>query len=412
MLLIGISAKAQDSKKAFEKAVDYCNCKMTFAYLNQFTSSMPKDKAEKVSFDKIKEEFGNCEISSPINFLKLSELLNGNNFKYSNQKFSTVIDQLKSSYNESFTTEQAVNTIIDGIFKNQNLITISSKYSDVAKLNEPLKSDIAKILGNSFAANNTSTNDGVEEVSRQSGEKIMNYEAEILDLKRKIKENEPSPFLPNWLSIILIVVFSLLVYAILKLNLSRLDERIGRHREEIEGLKSRDFTQSQNFSQSNSISDYKKAIDRNITEINNAISKLQMEVGTLTMSMQQKSNQVVTSVSSTEKPQKFEILYAPIPNRDGSFNASKVTGTEDQSASFYKFTITDILSQKATFEFLNVERAIKDATSSPELILNPVCRIKNALNQNAKRIKTVKPGTVVKQNDKWIVDQPAEIEYE
>jgi predicted DNA-binding protein YlxM (UPF0122 family) len=100
------------------------------------------------------------------------------------------------------------------------------------------------------------------------------------------------------------------------------------------------------------------------------------------------------------------------PNNDGSFNTSKVTTTEDPSASFYKFTITDNLSQKATFEFLNVERAVRDATSSPELILNPVCRIKNALNQNARRIKTVKPGKVIKQNDKWIIDQQAEIEYE
>jgi hypothetical protein len=161
--------------------------------------------------------------------------------------------------------------------------------------------------------------------------------------------------------------------------------------------------------------DFKRSVERNISDLNSAINSLQSEFGRLLLKSQNQYNAQESNLiqkAQIEKAHKLEILYAPIPNRDGSFNSSNVTNTEDESSSFYKFTITDNLSQKATFEFLNVERAIKDATSSPELILNPVCRIKNALNQNAKRIKTVKHGTVTKQNEKWIVDKPAEIEYE
>jgi hypothetical protein len=121
---------------------------------------------------------------------------------------------------------------------------------------------------------------------------------------------------------------------------------------------------------------------------------------------------ISNSITEVEKLQRVEILFAPIPNKDGSFTATNVTNTENLSSSFYKFTITNNLNQNATFEFLNVERAVKQATSSPELILNPVCKIKNALNQNATKIKTVKLGLVVKENDKWRVVTPAEIEYE
>ena len=71
------------------------------------------------------------------------------------------------------------------------------------------------------------------------------------------------------------------------------------------------------------------------------------------------------------------------------------------------------LGQKAKFEFLgNDERAVKDATNAPERILRPACKINNALNQNAKIIKTISQGTVIKQNGKWIIDTLAEIQYE
>jgi hypothetical protein len=93
LILIHYSnVKAQDKSVMYSNAVDYANCKLTYAYLNQFTASLPADKSEKKSFDKIKTQFDNCEIGNSITYSKLSEIINNNNFKYSNHKFSAVID--------------------------------------------------------------------------------------------------------------------------------------------------------------------------------------------------------------------------------------------------------------------------------------------------------------------------------
>jgi hypothetical protein len=124
-----------------------------------------------------------------------------------------------------------------------------------------------------------------------------------------------------------------------------------------------------------------------------------------------------SEIKSTQRPnekqeKRREILFAPAPNSNGSFNASVVTPLENQSSSFFKFTLLDGFPQKAEFEFINNERAIKDALSSYELILKPVCKFNNALNQNAKKIITSKVGLVEKQNDKWLVKNKAEITYE
>ena len=97
ILITYSNAKAQDKSAMYSNAVDYANCKLTYTYLNQFTSSLPADKAEKKSFDYIKSQFGNGEIGNSISYSKLSEILNGNNFKYSNQKFSAVIDEIKKA---------------------------------------------------------------------------------------------------------------------------------------------------------------------------------------------------------------------------------------------------------------------------------------------------------------------------
>jgi hypothetical protein len=406
LLLLSFFANAQERKLAFEKAVDYCNCKTTYAYLHQFTSQLTDDKSEKSSFAKIKNDFNNCDINNPISYSKLSDLLNNNNFKSSNQKFSGVIEQIKTSYDESFTKEQMIDIILEGIYNNPSLSNALSKYSDIAKLKDPLKSDLNKLLA-SFSTNQNNLNVKVENQKLNDS-----YETRITHLERIIEENKQSPFSPNWLSIILIIAFSLTVYILHKLQLSNLEERMDRHRNEMENLKlNRSNNLNQPFPQTSNVSNnFIKNTERSISELNTAISKLQNELNSLT---NQQKPQIANSIPlQQQKSPKLEFLYAPIPSKDGTFNANSVQPMENQSSSFYKFTITEGDSIKATFEFLNVERAIKDATSSPELILNPVCKIKNALNQNAKKIRTIKPGIVIKQNDKWIVSEPAEIIYE
>ena len=198
--------------------------------------------------------------------------------------------------------------------------------------------------------------------------------------------------------------------------MTKLEHKVKRHREEFKELQqNRAFNNSNQSNNLNTYSkDFKNSVERNISDINIEITSLQRLYSELSEKLQSNSNNLssITIPDIQAEKQLVEILYAPIPNRDGSFSAANVTSIENQSSSFYKFTIVDNLSQRASFEFLNVERAIKDATSRPEMILNPVCKVRNALNQNSRRIKTIEPGIVIKQNDKWILDKSAVVEYE
>ena len=401
LILISGFAHAADKKDAFIKAIDYCNCRIANTYCKQYAEMKP-DSKEKKSYDLIKNSF-NCAIGSTKPFNDVCSMLSINRFETISKSCLTVFTKLSQTDVEHLGSNEAVAQIIDGIYNSAELKSIISQYSEVASLKVPLTKEITDYLSQSFGA--------VEGNGVQQPETELQKEAKRLE--SLIAENKTSPFAINWLSIILMAVFSAVVFFILKNKLAVLNKRSDRHRNELDSIDTK--MSGNNFPQptfqNSNFNDFKKSVERNISDLNSAITSLQSDVAKLDIKLQG-NFETPQPTPQGEKQQRIETLYAPIPNKDGSFTATNVTSIENQSSSFFKFTITDNLSQKATFEFLNVERAVKDATSSPELILNPVCRIKNALNQNAKRIRTVTPGVVVKHNDKWIVEKPAEIEYE
>jgi hypothetical protein len=411
LFLLNGFANAADKNYAFKNAVNYCNCRIAYEYCNQYSGMIPESD-EKKSFDKLQDIF-KCNFSHTLSYDSINNILNRNNFSSFSKKSSTVMSRILKTEVEALSTEEAVSRIISGIYESKEFKNILIQYSEVGSLKETLTRKVSEYLNQSFGEIESPVVDNSQNKVPLTETELQK---EIKRLENLITEYKTGPFSINWLSIILVAILSSAIYFILKLKLTAFEERLDRHRKEIDLIdtkKNDGFNKQSN--QNLNINEFKRSVERNISDLNLAINSLQSDVGRLSFKEQSQTDfqePYSNPTPQVEKQQRLEILFAPIPNRDGSFNASKVTSTEDQSASFYKFTITDNLSQKATFEFFNVERAIKDATSSPELILNPVCRIKNALNQNAKRIKTVKPGSVEKQNDKWIVYQLAEIEYE
>jgi hypothetical protein len=408
LILISGIAHAANKQDAYIKAINYCNCRIANTYCKQY-SEMNPNSPEKKSYDIITHIF-KCSFDQSLAIDSINRILKENNFSEFSKKSSAVFGRIEKEDIETLNAEDVISKIISGIYESAEFKDFLAKYSEVGSLRVPLTKELTEYLSKSFPPNVVAVKDGaIEDVGTPETE----LQKEVSRLERLIEENKTSSFSLNWLSIILIVVFSGLVFIILKIKLEKLEKRTDRHRNELDLIDTKKL--GNNFPQpkiqNSNFNDFKNSVERNIIDLNSAITSLQKDVRKLDMKLQGNS-ETSPSAPQVEKPQRIETLYAPIPNKDGSFTATNVTSIENQSSSFYKFTIIDNLSQKATFEFLNVERAIKDATSSPELILNPVCKIKNALNQNAKRIKTLKQGTVVKKDDKWIVDQQAEIEYE
>ncbi|MCW3105724.1 MAG: hypothetical protein JWQ09_230 [Segetibacter sp.] len=413
LILITFSnAKAQDKGAMYSNAVDYANCKLTYAYLNQFTTPLSAEKPEKKSFNNIRSQFNNCKIGNSIPYSKLSELLIANNFKTSNQKFSTVINEIKKSYSESYSKDEAVNKILEQIYSNPELKNAREKNSDIDKLKDQLASDISTYFGDSF--NKADINVPKSQTDGKGGIEI-NGESEISRLDKKIDNITPGIFSPNWLSII-ISVFLIIGFFFLLKKISDIKKSVDRHGDSARSNSnlSNNWIQETNSNLSiRELAEYKKSIESQMIGALSAISTLQKQVGQIENSLpKQQENSFNTSPSSIqqEKQQKNDFFYSSIPEKDGSFNESAITNSMNPTSSYYKFTIKD--SHTATFEFINDERAVKDATNSPELILYPVCKIKGSSSQGAKKIRTITHGTVVKRNDKWELGTKAEILYE
>ena len=117
-------------------------------------------------------------------------------------------------------------------------------------------------------------------------------------------------------------------------------------------LKSNGNTNQSNLRSTNN-NQFERTINRNISDMNDSISKLQNEVSILSQSSMAKSEIKSIQRPNEKQEKRREILFAPAPNSNGSFNASVVTPLENQSSSFFKFTLIDGFPQKAEFEFIN-----------------------------------------------------------
>lgn len=422
-LLLSSSVFAQQNE--FDKAIDYCNCKLTSAYLTRYTSAMPADKTEKKSFEEIKDKFGKCEVASSIEYSALSDLLNNNNFKYSNTNFSKIIEGVKSSYSDNLDKDAAVNKIISGIFENKTIDGAIKKYINADEIKPQLSKDIAAYFEGKFKSKEEVTNPRTDEGGKNTkNEELSNQIRD--EVNSRMEELKPNPWSINYLSLILLIVGLVITLIIFMVKSSRLENKLDAlqqsregQRKEINDMK-RTVDNISNSGGGKTVSNLKNnwqsEIEDKISETNKAVSRLDVSLSMLRGDIEKGGNSGNNFSNQTrvvEQQPKTEILYASIPSRDGFFNENAVSNAINPTASFYKLTITDTLGQKAKFEFLgNDERAVKDATNAPERILRPACKINNALNQNAKRIKTISQGTVIKQNGKWIIDTLAEIEYE
>ena len=102
--------------------------------------------------------------------------------------------------------------------------------------------------------------------------------------------------------------------------------------------------------------------------------------------------------------------YLAIPNKDGSFSERAFTKEPQPVSSFYQ--AEDLGNNRFALSFWNSEHSVKSATSSHELILDPVCKIRNALNQETNKIVVTKPALFEKKGDKFVLTEPMELYYE
>lgn len=416
LLLFFISsiAQAQD-KNAYYNAVDYCNCKLAFAYAQKYANTHVGSKEEK-SFNSIQSKL-NCKIDKPLLYDSLTDLLKRNNFGSYVINSAIEFKQMKEISPESFTKEQAVKQIIDGIFSDQKLSSVITQ-TGFAKQKEALTSELSKYFAGKFP-NETKTETVTTPVETKAEDAtpkvtIEDLQTQIESLKQQLDDNVTHWYSPNWISIIICIALFAIIFFMFGGSMTDLKERVDRYRNE---EKSSGIRQNTNWNQSQSSNnnsrewlEFKKTIERTVGDMSDAISRMQNTITFWENSNSPKQESFSDQQSNIPKQERETVYYASFPNSDGTFNNSSLIEEINPTESFYKLTLKD--SNKASFEFLSDERAAKHASSSPELILYPVCKMKNSPTQNVKRIKTITPGIVVKRNDKWEMESPALIEYE
>ena len=154
-----------------------------------------------------------------------------------------------------------------------------------------------------------------------------------------------------------------------------------------------------------------KDLENKIKDLNAELQNLKqrnLQENTTTDTVPETNTEIVLEVPP--KPAR-EIFYMATPDQN-NFDLSSLSNVFKPTQSLYEFTVDNQDKSKASFIFYSDEIGIKDAVNYPHRYVESVCEPQNALNQNAKKINTIKPGIAVKRNDKWVVTTKAKIKYE
>lgn len=108
----------------------------------------------------------------------------------------------------------------------------------------------------------------------------------------------------------------------------------------------------------------------------------------------------IVAVSQNSQEKKVSILYFTIPEENGSFleDAASITAT---AKSYYKIEFID--GDSTAKLFYRSGNLDPSALSKMDDVLSPVCEIENASMTNPSRISIESQGTVIKDDDKWII---------
>jgi hypothetical protein len=109
------------------------------------------------------------------------------------------------------------------------------------------------------------------------------------------------------------------------------------------------------------------------------------------------------------QPQRPTVLFARVPESDGTFKMSEVQDTAD----FYSLYSLTILGneERAALDLTSNPDRIKAAIQSPQQYLAPVCDYKENPPPNATRIVVSKTGRVILKDQRWRIQERLRIEF-
>lgn len=386
ILILSISSLlGQTIQKDWDKLVDYVNSRFVMDYIEHERNNS-KEKENIKNYDvNIKPRIDSSNITNPLSFEELSELLKNNGWESTQSNLVAIINRKKNENNN-----QSIDEKINSLLSTEEL---SIKFQEilrdqVSNLSETLKDKYYSSQNEFENASNT------------------------IPIGTKVRENKQFLKSQNallWIIIALIFLFQFLLMTII-LSLRAKVKRERNINTIIESKRINDKFQNHKIPQS--MPDFESRIrilENEIKEIKHQIVATKFELENL------KSENAITQQAEainkeeSEKLQTIEneeikkVRYLKIKSGN-SFN--QITNDIDDSINYRVLDFED--DNKAKFEFCgNVQNALKNTSA----IFDNVCEYEGD-PKNAKSIKNIWHGIVEKQEGKWVVTQKARIIFE
>lgn len=407
MLAVSGLAKAQVSKDAFEKAVDFVNCKSIEFSLKKSSTIEVTAKFQSNCICQDNPNFDIIKSSIPQTETKTIEL-------------SAEIDKIKTNEFKANLKEEFVITLLsEDIFANQirykKLFDFASKRKDddaFTSLKKELKKDLTILLGVKSQISNSNqpisdTNKQAESPTLEEGESTSEQRSES---KIEVKDwFEGLTFEIDVFSIIISLILSFFMINLILSSRKNSNEISNKH----------DNHSNKNIHENNS----NNIINNHIRDLDKEIKTLRLEISEINKKINDfrkvpesilpiPETKLFQDIKQPELKMTTETFYLSTPNTDGSFNESSASPTYKEGASIYKFT--KIENSRAKFQIDERETSVKFALTYPDKSIIPVCDSVNEYESKYTRIRTLNQGEAELQNGKWIVNknQKAKIRYE
>jgi len=398
----GFTQAQQVSKEAFEKAVNFLNCKTVELSL----------KEDAPNFQKYQKKCP-CNESS---YTQVRSFLDSVGKYSATIALFDEIESLKKSFKKDWKQDEAVTFLCETIFtdktKYQKLLAFSDKRksnSAFEALKRVLKIELKKIFD--------------EQAKAQT---IIGIETRLDSLEQKTKPKvgekgwfDGFTFQIDVFSIIIsvtltFVVLTLVVLIFVTMRIKNVPDIVKKY-VNIPSIVKKYVNEeiSKATSQIGELKGEIKDLKDEVQNRKNEIGNLDKEINNLKHKNENQVKHELQSRQVANQPEiKTETFFLSNPNSDGSFNVSSVSPVYREGASIYKFTKTG--NNRAEFQIDDREASVRLALSYPDKSIDPVCEALNALNPNAKRITTVEPGKAELVNDRWVVikNQKSKIRYE
>lgn len=416
LLLWLLMVLAPVSQEKFGNSVDYIGWQVMDAYMKDYTNLRPDRMAEQKGYELFKQQFpvDQYDLENPPQSEDVKQVLVNNDWSSAYKSLYSRILNLKSMYQPDWTDQEAVDYLQDQVegISLRSLGVDDSAYVNLQITKAQLKDEIARYFsgtaGVAEAENATieTQQPAIPVLEAQENNKgTQSYSQSLIGLVGN----------PDWLSYQLNIISLALILLLLGLLIylfnmyKKIDERLDRHRKEINEINSDLFVLKRKVSGT----EKESRISGRLEALENKMNKLPLEYS----HSESKRPEVVgtRTPEMMEEPPRTDEFYLSTPNSDGTFNTSSMSSAYKPTASIYKFVVSgEDGASMASFTVAEQYESVKDALSSPGSYLDPVCESVNAFSPSAKRIVNLRPGRAFKEGDKWIVspEDKALIRYE